>query len=129
MNFAPCSRTRRPREHLVLRIPAVCGFLPAEVLVLRMEDNFVPVVPVPPDLEGELPQWIAMPESREPSIRCLRFRARCFCSWICTYRTSLGRRASTLIPGVTAVIVSIVRAQSGNEHSTAVETGGLSGFA
>jgi integrase len=82
-----------PREHLVLRILAVCGLRPAEVLVLRMEDfegkqlridealkdrqkgdarigdtktdesdNFVPV---PPDLEGELRQWIAMHPNRD----------------------------------------------------------------
>jgi integrase len=86
------SRASR-REHVVLRIFAVCGLRPAEVLVLRIEDfegsqlridealkerqkgeerigdtktdesdNFVPV---PPDLEREIEEWIASHPTRD----------------------------------------------------------------
>src|SRR6202166_1942562 len=76
-----------PREHLVLRILAVCGLRPAEVLVLRIEDfegtqlridealkerqtgehrigetktdESDNFVPVPPDLGREIAEWIA----------------------------------------------------------------------
>jgi integrase len=76
-----------PREHLVLRILAVCGLRPAEVLVLRIEDfegtqlridealkerqtgedrigetktdESDNYVPVPPDLGREIEAWIA----------------------------------------------------------------------
>jgi integrase len=76
-----------PREHLVLRILAVCGLRPAEVLVLRIEDfegtqlridealkerqkgedrigttktaESDNYVPVPPDLAREIAAWIA----------------------------------------------------------------------
>ncbi|MBV9081586.1 MAG: site-specific integrase [Acidobacteriaceae bacterium] len=76
-----------PREHLVLRILAVCGLRPAEALVLRIEDfaggqlridealkerergedrigttktaESDNYVPVPPDLEREIASWIA----------------------------------------------------------------------
>jgi len=81
-----------PREHLVLRILAVCGLRPAEVLVLRMEDfestqlridealkdrqkgdarigdtktdESDNFVPVPPDLEREVRAWIATHPNR-----------------------------------------------------------------
>lgn len=77
-----------PREHVILRILAVCGLRPAELLVLRIEDfegrqlridealkerqrgdnrigdtktdesdNFVPV---PPDLQREIEEWISV---------------------------------------------------------------------
>ena len=80
------------REHLVLRILAVCGLRPAEVLVLRMEDfegtqlridealkdrqkgdarigdtktdESDNFVPVPPDLEREVRAWIALHPNR-----------------------------------------------------------------
>ena len=76
-----------PREHLVLRILAVCGLRPAEILVLRIEDfegtllridealkerqkgedrigdtktaESDNYVPVPPDLGREIEAWIA----------------------------------------------------------------------
>jgi integrase len=76
-----------PREHLVLRILAVCGLRPAEILVLRIEDfegtqlridealkerqkgedrigetktaESDNYVPVPPDLAREIATWIA----------------------------------------------------------------------
>jgi len=76
-----------PREHLVLRILAVCGLRPAEILVLRIEDfegtllridealkerqkgedrigetktaESDNYVPVPPDLGREIETWIA----------------------------------------------------------------------
>jgi integrase len=82
-----------PREHLVLRILAVCGLRPAEVLVLRMEDfegtqlridealkdrqkgdarigdtktdESDNFVPVPPDLATELGAWIAVHPHRD----------------------------------------------------------------
>jgi integrase len=84
-----------PREHLVLRILAVCGLRPAEALVLRIED-FEGVqlridealkerqkgedrigntkttesdnyVPVPPDLAREIEVWIAgHPDRNDP---------------------------------------------------------------
>ena len=75
-----------PREHLVLRILAVCGLRPAEILVLRIEDfegtqlridealkerqrgedrigstktaESDNYVPVPPDLAREIAEWI-----------------------------------------------------------------------
>jgi integrase len=84
-----------PREHLVLRILAVCGLRPAEVLVLRIEDfegtqlridealkerqkgdarigdtktdESDNFVPVPPDLEREVRAWISThPNSNDP---------------------------------------------------------------
>jgi integrase len=76
-----------PREHVILRILAVCGLRPAEVLVLRIEDfegtqlridealkerqrgeerigstktaESDNFVPVPPDLAREIATWIA----------------------------------------------------------------------
>lgn len=76
-----------PREHVILRIFAVCGLRPAEVLVLRIEDfegsqlridealkerqagvdrigdtktdESDNFVPVPPDLQREIEVWIA----------------------------------------------------------------------
>jgi len=83
------------REHLVLRLLAVCGLRPAEALVLRMEDfegaqlridealkdrqkgdarigetktdESDNYVPIPPDLERELGAWIAMqPDRNDP---------------------------------------------------------------
>jgi integrase len=82
-----------PREHLVLRILAVCGLRPAEVLVLRIEDfegtqlrvdealkerqkgtdriggTKTPesdgYVPVPPELGQEIEVWIAEHPDRE----------------------------------------------------------------
>jgi integrase len=76
-----------PREHVILRILAVCGLRPAEVLVLRIEDfegrqlridealkerqrgeerigttktaESDNFVPVPPDLAAEIATWIA----------------------------------------------------------------------
>jgi integrase len=82
-----------PRDHLILRILGVCGLRPAEVLVLRIEDfegtqlridealkecqtgeerigetktqesdNFVPV---PPDLQREIEEWIEQLANRE----------------------------------------------------------------
>jgi integrase len=76
-----------PREHVVLRILAVCGLRPAEILVLRIEDfegtqlridealkerqrgkdrigttktaESDNYVPVPPDLAREIAAWIA----------------------------------------------------------------------
>jgi integrase len=120
-----------PREHLVLRILAVCGLRPAEVLVLRMEDfegtqlridvalkdrqkgdarigetktdesdNFVPV---PPDLEGELRQWIAMHPNRDDS-RAFLFQsstgtAFSVGNYLKRYLKPLAERAG--VPGVT----------------------------
>jgi len=84
-----------PREHLVLRILAVCGLRPAEILVLRIEDyegtqlridealkerqkgddrigatkteESDNYVPVPPDLGREIEAWIAEhPERNNP---------------------------------------------------------------
>ena len=84
-----------PREHLVLRILAVCGLRPAEILVLRIEDfegtqlridealkerqkgedrigdtkteESDNYVPVPPDLGREIEAWIAgHPERNNP---------------------------------------------------------------
>jgi integrase len=84
-----------PREHVVLRILAVCGLRPAEVLVLRVEDyegtqlridealkerqkgedrigatktaESDNFVPVPPDLGREIESWIAgHPERNNP---------------------------------------------------------------
>lgn len=84
-----------PREHLVLRILAVCGLRPAEALVLRIEDfegtqlridealkerqrgedrigmtktaESDNYVPVPPDLARELATWIAaLPDREDP---------------------------------------------------------------
>ena len=82
-----------PREHLVLRIFAVCGLRPAEVLALRIDDFEGPqlridealkerqrgearigstkteesdsYVPVPPDLGREIAEWIAAHPQRE----------------------------------------------------------------
>jgi len=82
-----------PREHLVVRILAVCGLRPAEVLVLRIEDFEGPqlridealkerergrnrigatktaesdsYVPVPPDLAREIAAWISGHPGRE----------------------------------------------------------------
>jgi len=82
-----------PREHLVLRILAVCGLRPAEALVLRIEDfertqlridealkerqrgedrigitktaESDNYVPVPPDLARELATWIAAHPDRD----------------------------------------------------------------
>jgi integrase len=82
-----------PREHLVLRILAVCGLRPAEALVLRIEDfegtqlcidealkerqrgedrigttktvESDNSVPVPPDLARELMTWIAAHPDRD----------------------------------------------------------------
>ena len=82
-----------PREHLVVRILAVCGLRPAEVLVLRIEDFEGPqlridealkerergrdrigatktaesdsYVPVPPDLAREIAAWISGHPDRE----------------------------------------------------------------
>lgn len=76
-----------PREHLLLRILAVCGLRPAEILVLRIEDfegaqlridealkerqkgedrigetktaESDNFVPIPPDLAREIAKWIA----------------------------------------------------------------------
>ena len=81
-----------PREHVILRIFAVCGLRPAEVLVLRIEDfegsqlridealkerqagedrigdtktdESDNFVPVPPDLQREIEAWIAMHPNR-----------------------------------------------------------------
>jgi integrase len=81
-----------PREHVVLRILAVCGLRPAEVLVLRIEDfegsqlridealkerqkgedrigetktaESDNYVPVPPDLAREIATWIAGHQDR-----------------------------------------------------------------
>jgi integrase len=81
-----------PREHLVLRILAVCGLRPAEILVLRIEDfegtqlridealkerqkgedrigetktaESDNYVPVPPDLAREIATWIAGHQDR-----------------------------------------------------------------
>ena len=81
-----------PREHLVLRILAVCGLRPAEILVLRIEDfegtqlridealkerqkgedrigetktaESDNYVPVPPDLAQEIATWIAQHPDR-----------------------------------------------------------------
>lgn len=84
-----------PREHVILRILAVCGLRPAEVLVLRIEDfegsqlridealkerqkgdarigetktaESDNYVPVPPDLEREIKTWIAgHPDRNDP---------------------------------------------------------------
>ena len=84
-----------PREHLVLRILAVCGLRPAEILVLRIEDyegtqlridealkerqkgedrigatkteESDNYVPVPPDFGREIEAWIAEhPERNNP---------------------------------------------------------------
>jgi integrase len=84
-----------PREHLVLRILAVCGLRPAEILVLRLEDfegaqlridealkerqkgedrigetktaESDNYVPVPPDLAREITRWIAEhPDRSDP---------------------------------------------------------------
>jgi integrase len=84
-----------PREHVILRILAVCGLRPAEVLVLRIEDFEGPqlridealkerqsgedrigdtktdesdnFVPVPPDLQREIEAWItAHPNRHNP---------------------------------------------------------------
>jgi integrase len=83
------------REHLVLRILAVCGLRPAEILVLRVEDfegaqlridealkerqrgedrigetktaESDSYVPVPPDLSREIEAWIAgLPDRDNP---------------------------------------------------------------
>lgn len=85
-----------PREHLVLRILAVCGLRPAEILVLRIDDfegtqlridealkerqrgedrigttktaESDNYVPVPPDLAREIAAWIAgHPDRDDPS--------------------------------------------------------------
>jgi integrase len=81
-----------PREHVILRIFAVCGLRPAEVLVLRIEDfegaqlridealkerqagedrigdtktdESDNFVPVPPDLQREIEAWIAAHPNR-----------------------------------------------------------------
>ena len=81
-----------PREHVILRIFAVCGLRPAEVLVLRIEDfegsqlridealkerqagedrigdtktdESDNFVPVPPDLQREIEAWIAVHPNR-----------------------------------------------------------------
>ncbi len=84
-----------PREHVALRILAVCGLRPAELLVLRIEDVEGPqlridealkerqagaarigdtktevsdnFVPVPPDLASEIEAWIARhPKRHDP---------------------------------------------------------------
>jgi integrase len=82
-----------PREHLVLRIYAVCGLRPAEALALRIDDfegNQLRIdealkerqlgedrfggtkteesdsyVPVPPDLSREIAEWIAIHPQRD----------------------------------------------------------------
>jgi integrase len=82
-----------PREHVILRIFAVCGLRPAEVLVLRVEDfegcqlridealkerqagedrigdtkteQSDNFVPVPPDLQREIVAWIAGHPNRD----------------------------------------------------------------
>ena len=82
-----------PREHVILRIFAVCGLRPAEVLVLRIEDfegcqlridealkerqagedrigdtkteESDNFVPVPPDLQREIEAWIAGHPNRD----------------------------------------------------------------
>lgn len=82
-----------PREHLVLRIYAVCGLRPAEALALRIddfegnqlridealkvrqlgEDRFGGIktaesdsyVPVPPDLSREIAEWIVIHPQRD----------------------------------------------------------------
>jgi len=82
-----------PREHLILRILAVCGLRAAEILVLRMEDfegtqlridealkerqrgedrigetktaESDNYVPVPPDLGREIEEWIATRPDRD----------------------------------------------------------------
>ena len=82
-----------PREHVILRILAVCGLRPGEVLVLRMEDfegaqlridealkerqkgaerigdtkteESDNFVPVPPDLQREIQAWIAGHPNRD----------------------------------------------------------------
>ncbi|MGH9632938.1 MAG: tyrosine-type recombinase/integrase [Bryobacteraceae bacterium] len=82
-----------PREHVILRILAVCGLRPAEVLVLRIEDFEGPqlridealkerqsgedrigdtktdesdnFVPVPPDLQREIEAWILVHPNRD----------------------------------------------------------------
>ena len=82
-----------PREHLVLRLLAVCGLRPAEILVLRIEDfegaqlridealkerrggddrigatktaESDNFVPVPPDLAREITAWIAVHSDRD----------------------------------------------------------------
>ena len=82
-----------PREHVILRIFAVCGLRPAEVLVLRIEDfegaqlridealkerqagedrigdtktdESDNFVPVPPDLQLEIEGWIATHPNRD----------------------------------------------------------------
>jgi integrase len=84
-----------PREHVILRIFAVCGLRPAEVLVLRIEDfegsqlridealkerqlgedrigdtktdASDNFVPVPPDLQREIEAWIAVHPNRNDS--------------------------------------------------------------
>src|SRR5260370_10761451 len=89
-----------PREHLVLRILAVCGLRPAEILLLRIEDFEGTLLridealkerqkgedrigdtktaesdkysPVPPDLGREIESWIAG-ESDRNNPRALRF--------------------------------------------------------
>ena len=93
-----------PCEHVILRILAVCGLRPAEVLVLRMEDfegaqlridealkerqsgddrigdtktdESDNFVPVPPDLQHEIEGWImAHPNRYDP--RALLFPSSC----------------------------------------------------
>jgi integrase len=82
-----------PREHLVLRIYAVCGLRPAEALALRIDDfegdqlridealkerqlgedrlggtkteQSDSYVPVPPDLSREIAEWISIHPQRE----------------------------------------------------------------
>lgn len=90
------TRSGTPREHLVLRILAVCGLRPAETLVLRIDDfegtqlridealkerqqgedrigttktaESDNYVPVPPDLAREIAAWIAgHPDRDNPS--------------------------------------------------------------
>ena len=92
-----------PREHVILRIFAVCGLRPAEVLVLRIEDfegsqlridealkelqagedrigdtktdESDNFVPAPPDLRREIEMWIAgIRTGMIPAFSCFRVR-------------------------------------------------------
>jgi len=92
-----------PREHLVVRILAVCGLRPGEALALRMDDfegNQLRIdealkerqlgedrigdtktdesdsyVPVPPDLRREIAEWIAVHPQRD-NLRAFLFLNR-----------------------------------------------------
>jgi integrase len=93
MSFRALLSHASPREHVVLRILAVCGLRPAEILVLRIEDfegaqlridealkerqkgedrigvtktdESDSYVPAPPDLAREIATWIAGHPDRE----------------------------------------------------------------